>query len=311
MSFTAAALLALVGLVLLTFGADWLVHGASQLAIRVGVSPLVVGLTVVAYGTSAPEIMASVVAAIGGHPDITIGNVIGSNIANTGLILGATAALSPLTLAPTVARRELPFMVVITAAFIAAAWTLSIGRIAGFVLLGLLVAFSYFSIRWARGDAYVPETPGEESLSLTKSTLYSLGGLAGLLGGAHMLVTGALVVARGIGLSEFIIGVTLVAVGTSLPELATAFIAGLKGKGDLVVGAIIGSNVFNVLGAVGASASLHPIRIDAALLRFEFPALAVFTVMMAVFLRTSGKLGRVEGVVLVVGYFAFIALLFR
>ena len=310
MSFTVAALLALAGLVLLTFGADWLVHGASQLAIRVGVSPLVVGLTVVAYGTSAPEIMASVVAAIGGHPDITIGNVIGSNIANTGLILGATAALSPLTLAPTVARRELPFMVLITAAFIAAAWTLSIGRVMGFVLIGLLVAFSYFSIRWARGDAYVPDGE-EQSLSLGKSLAYTLVGLGGLLGGAHMLVTGALVVARGIGLSEFVIGVTLVAVGTSLPELATAFIAGLKGKGDLVVGAIIGSNVFNVLGAVGASAALHPIAIDPALLRFEFPALAVFTLMMAVFLRTSGKLGRAEGVVLAVGYFVFIGLLFR
>jgi len=311
LSFPAAAGLALVGLVLLTIGAEWLVRGASQLARRLGVSPLVIGLTVVAYGTSAPEIFASVVAAASGHAEMTVGNVIGSNIANIGLILGATAIVTPLLLAPTVVRRELPFLVVITGVVTAAAFGLEIGRWLGVVFMLLLVAFSYFSIRWARKDAYTPPDSDDKEGSFAASVTLSVVGLLGLLGGAQLLVMGAVSVARDLGLSEFVIGVTLVAVGTSLPELATAFIAAMKNEADLIVGAIIGSNVFNILGAIGVSAAVQPIPIEPSLLRFEFPALLVFTGAMALFLRTGSKLHRWEGVVLVVGYVAFILLLFR
>ncbi len=311
MSTPLALGLAVVGLVLLTIGAEWVVRGTSQLARRFGISPLVVGLTVVAYGTSAPEIFASVVAAVSGHAEMTVGNVIGSNIANIGLILGATAILTPLLLAPTVVRRELPFMLAMTFLLGALAIRLEVGRAAGIIFIGLLVAFSYFSIRWARKDAYVPDEGDAPPGPLGKNVIISVVGLAGLLGGAQLLVMGAVTIARGLGLSEFIIGVTLVAVGTSLPELATAFIAALKNEADLVVGTIIGSNVFNILGAIGVSAVVKPIPIDPALLRFEFPALVVFTIAMTIFLYAGSKLQRWEGGVLVAGYVGFIFLLFR
>lgn len=310
MSFASAAGLSLLGLVVLTVGAEWLVRGASQLASRLGVSPLVIGLTVVAYGTSAPEIMASVVAALAGHAEMTVGNVVGSNIANIGLILGGSALVAPLALAPTVVRRELPFMVLVTAGLWIAATRLELGTGTGALLVGLLVAFSYLSIQWARADLYVPPD-GVQTYNLVSSTVITVAGLAGLLGGAQMLVTGAVSVARGLGLSEFVIGVTLVAIGTSLPELATALIAALKKEGDLVVGTIIGSNVFNVLGAIGVSALFKPIPIDPALLRFEFPVLMLFTVLMAVFLYTGGRMVRWEGAALLLGYFGFIVLVFR
>ena len=276
------------------------------------ISPLVIGLTVVAYGTSAPEIVASLVAAATGYPEMTVGNVLGSNVANIGLILGATAIVTPLAIAPTVLRRELPFLVFVTLLLGYLAYRLEIGRAAALVFVGLIIAFNTFSLRWARADAQAaPPQPPPPDDSLSRSSLLTMLGLGLLLGGAQLLVAGAVAIARAIGLSEFIIGVTLVAVGTSLPELATSVVAGLRRQADLVVGAIVGSNVFNILGALGLSALIQPIAIDAALLRFECPALVGFTLMTTLFLVTGKRLVRWEGAVLLGAYFAFIGLLFR
>jgi len=296
----------------LTLGADWLVRGASRLAAQFGVSPLAIGLTVVAYGTSAPEIVASLVAAATGYPEMTVGNVLGSNVANIGLILGATAMVTPLAIASTVLRRELPFLVLITLLLGYLAYRLEIGRVAALVFIGLIITFNTFSLRWARADAQnAPPPPPPPEDSLSRSSVLTMVGLGLLLGGAQLLVAGAVAIARAIGLSEFIIGVTLVAVGTSLPELATSVVAGLRHQADLVVGAIIGSNVFNILGALGLSALIHPITIDATLVRFEFPALIGLTLMTALFLYTGKRLVRWEGAVLLAAYVAFMLLLFR
>ena len=264
----------------------------------------------VAYGTSAPEIVASLVAAATGYPEMTVGNVLGSNVANICLILGATAVVTPLAIAPTLLKRELPFLVAVTLVLGWLAFRLEIGRGAALVFIALIVVFNTLSLRWARADAAADIPPPLES-TLSRSSVLTMLGLGLLLGGAQLLVAGAVSIARTIGLSEFVIGVTLVAVGTSLPEIATSVVAGLRRQADLVVGTIVGSNVFNILGALGLSALIQPISIDPALLRFEFPALVGLTLVTALFLYTGRRLVRWEGFLLLAGYAGFIALLFR
>lgn len=309
LSIGTASLLALVGLVALTLGADGLVRGASRLATHFGVSPLLVGLTVVAYGTSLPEIVASAVAAVEGHGAVTVGNVLGSNVANMGLILGGTALVTPLIVTPSVRRRELPLMVAATLGLALLAFFHELGRATGALFLALLVLVNVLSLRWARGSRVVPELDDEarRNGALGKNLGWTAGGLVLLLGGAHLLVESAVSLARIVGLSDFVIGVTLVAVGTSLPELATSFVAGLRKEADLVVGNIVGSNLFNILGALGVSATLRPLPIDPALLRFEMPALVVITLAMAWFLSTGRRVERWEGALLLAAYALFIA----
>lgn len=316
LSFTIASVLSIVGLLGLTLGADLLVRGASRLATHFGIRPLLVGLTVVAYGTSAPEIVASVVAALDGHAEMTVGNVLGSNVANIGLILGLTAVVAPLAVARSVLKRELPLMVAVTFLFSLLALRLELGRTTGAFFIALMLLFNYLSFAWARAETPEPADsaggPRPPQMSkLMSSSLYTLGGLALLLGGAKLLVSSAVSIARSVGLSEFVIGVTLVAIGTSLPELATAFVAGLRKEADLVVGTIVGSNMFNILGAIGISATLRPLAIDRRLLSFEFPALIAMTLLVSVFLYTGRRVVRWEGIVLLGSYTAFIALLFR
>ena len=311
MSSLTASALSFTGLVILALGAHWLVRGASRLATHFGVSPLLVGLTVVAYGTSSPEIVASVIAALGGHPEMTVGNVLGSNVANIGLVLGCIAIVAPMKVAASVLKRELPLLLGVTVLFFACALRLELGRGVGLAFIALLVFFNYLSIRWARGEA-PPSRPATPSThSLASSSAFTVFGLILLMGGAQLLVTGAVSLARSIGLSEFIIGATLVAVGTSTPELATSFVAGLRGEADLVVGAIIGSNLFNILGAIGVSATLRTLPIDEKLLYFELPALVGFTLLMAIFLYTGRRIVRWEGMVLLGCYAMFMGLLFR
>lgn len=306
MTLGTASALALAGLVALTFGADALVRGASRLAYHFGVSPLVVGLTVVAYGTSAPEIVASVIATTQGHGAVAFGNVVGSNVANIGLILGGTAIVTPLAFAPDLVRRELPILVAVTIAFALFCMRLEIGRLAGLVALVLLVLFNYLSFRWADKveSAEHPAAGG----GLGSSVLWVVIGLGLLLVGAHVLVEAAVSLARAAGIPEIVIGITLVAVGTSVPELATSIVAGFRKEADLVVGNIVGSNLFNILGALGLSAALRPVPVDRNALGFELPALVGMTLAMAVFLYTGRRVVRAEGVCLLLVYAIFIAI---
>lgn len=319
MSTSVAIVYCLVGLVGLTAGAEWLVRGASRIARTLGVSPLVIGLTVVAYGTSAPEIIASVVAAIEGHPKVTLGNVLGSNIANIGLILGLTALIAPFSVALRLMKRELPFMMVVTLMFIGLAYRLVIDRMTGVLFLLLMVVFTWLSLRWSHKESqqvkdefesYEEASGVEESSPLGKSVRLTLAGLLFLFVGGHLLVVGAVAVARSAGLSEVIIGLTLVAVGTSLPELATSVVAARRGEADIMVGNLVGSNLFNILGALAISATIRPLAVSPALLKFEFPALLVFSIFMVVVLLTGRRVTRLEGGFLLVAYAVFIALLF-
>lgn len=320
MSTTTAIVYCVVGLVGLTFGAEWLVRGASRIATSLGVSPLVIGLTVVAYGTSAPEIIASVIASVQNHPEVTLGNVLGSNIANIGLILGLTALVSPFAVALQLMRRELPIMMVVTLVFFGLAWRLEFDRWIGIFFLLAMVVFTWLSLRWARQESRTVQKEFEsfedaagmrKGSSLKNDVWLTVGGLAVLFVGGHLLVTGAVTVAQAMGLSDVIIGITLVAVGTSLPELATSVVAVRRGEADIMVGNLVGSNMFNILGALAVSAVIRPVTVNPSLLRFEFPALLFFSLAMVVTLYTGKRVARWEGVVLLVAYAVFIALLFR
>lgn len=299
-----ACVLVAVGLAGLAFGADWLVEGSSGLARRFRVSPVVIGLTVVAYGTSAPEIGASLVAVLRESPGLAVGNVVGSNAANLGLILGLTAAMRPFAVDPKALRREFVVLLLVTALLWPLAAAGHIGRSTGLFLLGLLVAFNWISIRWSR-ESQPPDGGGEAS-ALGRSLLRTAGGLAVLLVGADLLIRGATDIARGLGASETTIGITLVAVGTSLPELAASVAAVRRGAVQLAAGNVIGSNLFNVLGALGLPAAVAGVAIEPGLLGAEIPGVMLLTLMAGVVMFTGARLTRLEGILLLLAYAAYL-----
>ncbi len=306
-------LLFLGGLGVLYFGADWLVRGSSRLAASLGVSPIVVGLTVVSMGTSAPELMISVVASLGGNPDLAIGNVMGSNLANVGLVLGISAIVRPLHVSARIVTREVPVMIVITALLLPLIWDQHIGRLEGLALVTMLVAYLAFVLRTAKAED--PEAPGREekspdeasgftSRTITRALAFIVLGVAGLVLGAFAIRESAVALAEAMGISELVIGVTLVSIGTSLPELATCVVAAWRRQADIAVGNILGSNVFNIAGVLGVTAILAPLDINPEVLRFEFPAMMFITVLMVPIVRTRLVIRRREGFVLLGAYLA-------
>ena len=319
MSWTYPLLFFGLGLVALSFGAECVVRGASRIAVVLRVSPLIIGLTIVAYGTSTPEMMASVVAAVRGRADITLGNVLGSNIANIGLILGLVALIAPLCVSMRLMRRELPIMVGVTLLVYFLAWRLYFGRFTGVGFLLGLVVFTVLVLRWARRE---PETIQAEYESydragrrsehpvLRTSILLAGVGMLVLFAGGDLVVRGAVPLARLMGISDIVIGASLVAVGTSLPELATALAAARRRQADIIIGNLVGSNLFNILGALGLSALIRPVQVAPSLLRFEFLALLLFTGAMAVVLHTGQWVSRAEGGVLLALYVVFLTWLF-
>lgn len=311
------------GGVVLYVGAEWLVKGAAGLAQAFGLRPLIVGLTIVAYGTSAPELAVSVAAALEGRSAIALGNVVGSNIANLGLILGVTALISPPRVEGGLIRREIPFLVGTTLVLPVVLLDGGIGRLEGAALLALSVAYTAWMLRRA---------PPEEATAVAEEAAaaadevqrdveqagapaaQSRGGLAAiaavglalLIGGGKLLVDGAVGVARAAGISEHVIGVTVVAVGTSLPELATSLVAAIRGQSAIAVGNIIGSNIFNVLFILGAAALVSPVSGALGALKVDLVALVALTLLATVSLRTERVLTRIEGIVLLLGYVAFL-----
>ena len=305
-----ACVFAALGFAGLTFGANWFVDGASGLARRFRISPLVIGLTVVAYGTSAPEIGASLIAVLRDSPGLAVGNVIGSNAANLGLILGITAVLTPFAVARGVMRREFWFMLAATCLLWPLALSGVVSRPVGLVLVALLALFNILSISWSRRQAHANSTPGDGDgiPRLGRSVGTTLVGLVTLLVGAELLVRGAVDIARALGASEITIGFTLVAVGTSLPELATSVAAARRGQIQIVAGNVIGSNLFNVLGALGISASVMPVAIEPSLATAEIPGVVLLTLLAGFFMLTGRRLARSEGAVLLAGYAAYLIL---
>jgi cation:H+ antiporter len=303
-----------LGFGLLAGGADMLVRGGSRVARTVGVGPMVIGLTVVAYGTSAPEVMASLVAALYGKHEITVGNVVGSNIANIGLVLGFTAALVPFNISFDLVRKESLFMVAVTGLFFAMAVWASFGRAQGVILLLLLALFNVLTLQWARRTPGKVQKEYEEfeadraldgDGALGRDLVLVAAGCFLLFAGGHLVVKGAVALAALAGVSESVVGVTLVALGTSLPELVTSVIAVRRGETAICVGNLVGSNLFNILGAIGLSAVISPFKVRASMLRFEFPMLLIFTVAMTLALLTRGRVTRAEGLLLLAGYVAF------
>jgi len=296
------------GFILLVWGADRLVAGASALARNLGVSPLIIGLTIVAFGTSAPELIVSATAAARGNPGLAVGNAIGSNIANIGLILGVTAVIYPLRVESETLKREYPvLMLIMIGSFIMAA-DLIYDRTEGWLLLFGLVALVIWMVRFGmrRGteDPLAREFAAEipRDMPTGYAVLWLIVGLVVLPLSSSFLVDGAVFIARTLHVSEAIIGLTIIALGTSLPELAAALTSALRQEDDLAIGNVIGSNMFNILGVLGIAAAVHPVEVDLLMLQQDFPVMFVFTVMlffMAYGINGPGRISRRSGLLLI------------
>ncbi len=293
------ALFLVLGLLGLFFGGDWLVKGASGIAERYRVPPFVIGLTIVGFGTSTPELLVSLQAALAGSPGIAIGNVLGSNIANILLILGGAAAIGPISARLTELRRDLAFMLGAAFLLVPLFWNGWVGRIEGSVLFGGILIYIIGALRGAAGTMAVPEIAGPP---LGRSILFTVLGLAAVLVGARLLVDSASEIARTFGVSEAVIGLTVVAVGTSLPELATTVMAAIRGEREIALGNVIGSNVFNVLAILGITALVAPIPIESRLLTTDLPLMLATSLLLVLLIRFRHGLGRVEGAAFLAAY---------
>jgi len=306
-----------IGLVLLIFAADWLVKGASRLATRLGIPPLIVGLTVVAFGTSAPELAVSVQSAFSGNADIAMGNVIGSNIANVLLILGLSAIIAPLTVHAQLIRLDVPLMIGLSVLILLLGLDGVLGRGNGAILVACLAAYIGF-LAWTakRGASDAPsEFDAEFGDKPEGSVPLDIGlivvGFAGLVVGANLLVSAAVAIATAMGVSQLVIGLTVVAIGTSLPEIATSLIAASKGERDIAVGNVVGSNLFNILAVLGISSLIAPsgIAVAEAARAFDLPVMiAVAVACLPVFARGS-SIARWEGALFLFFYVAYTAYL--
>jgi cation:H+ antiporter len=318
---TVPALLVGAGLVLLYFGAEWLVRGGAALGVRMRVPVIIVGLTVVSIGTSAPEFIVCVLAVLDGNPDLAVGNVMGSNLANIGLILGLAAIVRPLTVASGVVRRDIPWMLAITVIAMALLFNEQLGRIEGGVLAGALFVYLGFLVRASRrGEKIVieglpsgvaavgekaPITVREEGL---RDVFVSVGlvlvGSLTLAGGGRLVVEGATTLAEIFGISQMVIGLSIVAIGTSLPELATTMVAAVRGQADLAIGNIVGSNIFNLTFVLGGTALVRPVAVHPGVTTVEMPALIVLSFLLAPLAIYQRNVTRFEGVLLLFGYAA-------
>lgn len=302
------------GLIILIVGADGLVRGSTSLSFRLGLTPLIVGLTVVAFGTSSPELVVSLQATLNGQGGVAIGNVIGSNISNIALILGVAALISPLSVERRLIRYEIPMMIAVSLLLVAFLRDAALDRLEGGILVGGLIAYLIFSIWIARqeqkvkGDApYAPKPQPARSAPL--DALFIIGGLAFLILGANLFVDGAIDIAEALGIPPAIIAITMVALGTSLPELATSIVASLRKEGDVIVGNVIGSNLFNLLCILGIAALVLPMQADG--IRMTDLWVMVGTTLLTLPLMRSGlSINRWEGALLLLGYIGYVVYLF-
>ncbi|MCG6897665.1 MAG: calcium/sodium antiporter [Thiocapsa sp.] len=301
-------LLLALGLVLLTAGAESLVRGASRGAARLGIPSLVVGLTVVAFGTSAPEFAVSVQSAWSGQPDIALGNVVGSNIFNVLFILGVSAVIVPLAIASQLIRIDVPLMIGASVLLLLLALDGSIGRIDGAILFSGLVLYTGFQIRQGRREQQNARDRGEPPTGGWWADLaFIVGGLILLVWGSRLLLGSAVAIAQSLGVSELVIGLTIVAAGTSMPEVATSVVASLRGHRDIAVGNVVGSNVFNILGVLGLSAVVSPMGIGVApqALHFDFPVMVAVAVACLPIFVTGREIARWEGGLFLAYYIAY------
>ena len=291
-----------------------MVSGASQLARGWGIPPLVVGLTIVALGTSAPELAVSLSASLSGRGSIAIGNVVGSNIGNIGMALGISALIRPLVVQIRLIRFEVPLLMGVSCVlYLIIAWMGEIQRWLGLILLASLVAYIFLLYRWAFKEG--PEVEAEYAVEVRGSKnpfvnyLKVCIGFACLVGGGNLLVDGAVSLARTFGVSELVIGLTILAVGTSLPEIVTSLIAVWRKQADIAIGNVLGSNLFNTLGVLGTAATAHPITVERDLLVRDFPVMLLLTFLLFPFLRTGYLVRWWEGMLLLIIYVVYIGII--
>jgi cation:H+ antiporter len=305
----------LLGLLFLTIGGEALIRGALGVAEKLGVSPLLSGLLIVGFGTSMPELVVSVNAVLNGSPDIAIGNVVGSNIANILLILGVGAVITPLVVSPIALRRDALMVILASLLFVVLAWVNVLATLSAVILLLALSGYLVW-VYWGERlntttSESVYEAEATEIKVLPKSFLWSIGsafiGLVLLIVGSQELLKGAVGIAQIMGVSEAVIGLTLVAVGTSLPELTISVIAAFRGHADVAIGNVLGSNIFNLLGILGVSALIQPLEVAGRIASFDQWVMLGVTLLLFLFLYTGRLLSRIEGGILLVGYLVYIS----
>lgn len=306
------AILSIIGgLIILTLGAEGLVRGSASVALRLGIAPLVVGLTIVAFGTGSPELVVSIQAALNGSSGIALGNVIGSNISNIALILGTAAIVRPMAVRVGIIKREIPIMIAVTAFLWLLLYDGNLSRFDGIILTIGSIVYPIFAYRTSKQkETKEVEKEFEEAFEPSKKSVwldivYIVAGLVLLVIGANVLLSGAITIAKQFGISEVVIGLTIIAIGTSLPELATSVVAALKNESDIAFGNAIGSNVFNILGVLGLTAMIQPI--SAAEIRpLDMSVMLGSGVLLWFLLGRRFILDRFEGFLLLIGYAIYI-----
>ena len=315
---TLAFLAVAFGLALLVWSADRFVEGSASVAHHFGMPPLLIGIVIVGFGTSAPEMVVSAISSSQGNPGIALGNAYGSNITNIGLILGLTALISPITVHSQVLRKELPILICITALAAWQLWDGQITRVDALVLLGVFSGLMAWTIRQGLQKRLDPLGTNMEqeldvhAMTLQRAIVWLFLGLILLIVSSRILVWGAVEIAHGFGVSDLIIGLTIVAIGTSLPEMASSVIATRKGEHDIALGNILGSNLFNTLAVVGIAGAIHPMTVGPDVFSRDILAMAVLTVCLFIFsygFRKPGRINRVEGAVLLACYIGYTAYL--
>ncbi len=313
-SFLSNGISVIAGLVVLIWGADRFVHGAASGARNLGIAPLLIGLTVVAFATSAPEILVSVVAALRGESTLAFGNAIGSNIVNIGLVLGLTATIRPIPLESKTLRREMPALLAVSLLTVSLFLDTYLSRVDGIVMLtGLVIVMVWLTrlgIRSADNDTLKTDFEAEipDNVSMKAALIWLVIGLGALLVGADWLVDGSIGIAQKLGVSEIVIGITLVAFGTSVPELAVSLVSALRGEYGLAIGNIVGSNIFNLLAVIGVAATIQPATFAPSVLSLHVFVMVAFTlVLFAMTYDYDGKaqLSRLEGIALLIAYVSY------
>jgi cation:H+ antiporter len=311
--------LCLIGFVLLYFGAEWLVKGSSSLARSLGITPIVIGLTVVAFGTSAPELVVSVISSIQAKSMIAVGNVVGSNICNIALVLGLSAVFNPIKCAPSVVRRDLPIMLAISAYLLLLTFNSTLGRIEGTTLFAGIIAYTCFNYHLAKKEtagAADLESELEEIgfiVSRPKQILLIVVGIAGVVAGAQIVVDNAVKIMTILGVSEKFIGLTIVAFGTSLPELATSVVAAMRGEMDISIGNLVGSNVFNIMSVLGIASMVRPIPIPGGFIEsglwIDYLVMMFTSFLPWLMMRKNFTVNRRDGIVLLACYVGYLTYL--
>jgi cation:H+ antiporter len=301
-----------VGLAMLYFGAEWLVKGSIAISNKLGVSQLVIGLTVVAFGTSAPELAVSVSSAMQGLSDVALGNVVGSNIVNIGAILGISAIISPIIVSKSTIRKEVPIMIGISFLLLAIILDGKIDFIDGALLVIGIIVFIGYSYRSSKKDTDIEKIPVSQVLQknvFSKSLIFIAIGLLLLTAGSFLTVDNAVIIGSSFGISELFMGLTVIAIGTSLPELITSIVAAKKGHADLSIGNIVGSNIFNIMAILGISSLISGITVSEQVL-IDVGIMLAFSLVLIPIMRSGFVISRKEGIFLIAGYIGYVVFLF-